>query len=121
MKELIDLLVDTDVLESFDFDDYMDIIAIIYENRKDKRKDIIKALKNLSEYTNLTVGDAIRSSMSIAKDELEEKHIYQIIKYYEVGGVRRKLIYDPFVTIVTNFYENFCPRPDIDLIKETFF
>jgi hypothetical protein len=53
MKGLIELLVDTDALKNFDFNDFIEILAIIYENHPEKRSDIIEVLKRLSEYEKI--------------------------------------------------------------------
>ena len=121
MNKLVELLVDTNALMTLDFEQYMDMLADVYRKCPRKREKIIEGLKRMSEYGNIKVGDAMRFAMRIVVERLEDKHVKQMIKYQDEDGKNRILISDPFVTIVTSFYENFCPPPAIALIKASFF
>ena len=121
MNKLVELLIDTNALMTLDFEQYMDMLADVYRECPRKREKIIEVLKRMSEYEYIKIEDAMRFAMRVVVERLEDKHYKQMIKYQDEDGKNRILISDPFVTIVTSFYENFCPPPAIALIKASFF
>ena len=109
MNKLVELLVDERALMTLDFEQFINMLADVYRECPRKREKIIEGLKRMSEYEYINIEDAMRFAMRVVVERLEDKHYKQIIKYQDEDGKNRILISDPFVTIVTSFYENFCP------------